>query len=75
MLGVDRPDANRKGGIKQERKFPSKVMVWLGASSKGVAPSVSLNNGTVDHTVHIEKVLPVTLKYGNQVFGIDWAFQ
>jgi hypothetical protein len=34
-----------------------------------------LDEGTVDHAVYIEKVLPVALKYGNQVFGSDWVFQ
>ena len=28
---VDGANANRKGGIKQKRKFPSKVIVWLSA--------------------------------------------
>ncbi|CAF5215756.1 unnamed protein product [Rotaria magnacalcarata] len=50
-------------------------MVWLGACSKGLTPLVILDEGTVDHTVYIEKVLPVALKYGNQFFGSDWVFQ
>ena len=36
---------------------------------------VIFDKGTVDHAVYIEKVLPVALKYGNQVFGSDWVFQ
>ena len=50
-------------------------MVWLGACSKAVMPLVTLNEGTIDHTVCIETVFSVTLKYGNQVFGNDWVFQ
>ena len=46
-------------------------MVWLG----GLTPLVSLDEGTVDYTVYIKKVLPVALKYGNQFFGSDWVFQ
>ena len=65
----------KKGGIKQRRKSPSKVMVWLGACSKSVMPLVILDEATVDHTFYIEKVLPVALKYGNRVFGSDWVFQ
>ncbi|CAF3919686.1 unnamed protein product [Rotaria magnacalcarata] len=42
---------------------------------KGVTPLVILDEGTIDHAVYIEKVLPVALKYGNQVFGSDWVFQ
>ena len=71
MWAVDRADANKKGGIKQRRKFPSKVMIWLCVCSKDVTPLVTLDEGTVDYTVYIEKVLPVALKYGNQVFGSD----
>ena len=63
----------KKGAIKQKRKFPHKVMIWLGACSKGITPLVILDEGTVDHTVYIKKVLPVTLKYGNETFGRDWA--
>ena len=75
MWAVDRADADKKGGIKQRRKCPSKVMVWLDACSKSVMPLVTLDEGTVDHIVYIKKVLPVALKYGNQVFGSDWVFQ
>ena len=75
MGTVDRADVNKKGGIKQKRKFSSKTMVCLGACSKGVTPLVILDEGTVDHTIYIEKVLPVALKYGNEVFCSDWVLQ
>ena len=75
MWAVDRADADKKDGIKQRRKFPWKVMVWLGACFKGITPLVILDEGTVDHTVYIKKVLPVALKYGNETFGRDWVFQ
>ena len=65
----------KKGGIKERRKFPQKVMVWLGACSKGITPLVILDEGKVDHTVYIKKVLPVALKYENETFGLDWVFQ
>ncbi|CAF4756340.1 unnamed protein product, partial [Rotaria socialis] len=75
VWAVDRADADKNGGTQQKRKFPQKVMVCLGACSKGLTPLVILDEGTVDHTVYIEKVLPVALKYGNQFFGSDWVFQ
>ena len=75
VWAVDRADADKKGGIKQRRKFPWKVMVWLGARSKSITPLMILDEGTVDHTVYIKKVLPVALKYGNETFGRDWVFQ
>ena len=71
VWAVDRADADKKGGIKQRRKFPWKVMVWLGACSKGITPLVIPGEGTVDHTVYIKKVLPVALKYENETFSRD----
>jgi hypothetical protein len=38
VWAVDRAD--QKGGIKQKRKLPQKVMVWLGACSKGITPLI-----------------------------------
>ena len=72
---VNRAVADEKAVVKQRRKHPQKVMVWLGACSKGTTPLVILNEGTIDHAVCIEKVLPVALKYGNEVLGSDWIFQ
>lgn len=70
-----RAEANERGGTMEKRKFPQKVMVWLGACSKGITPIVIFDDGTVDHAQYIEKVLPVALEYGNKTFGNDWTFQ
>ncbi|CAF1150751.1 unnamed protein product [Didymodactylos carnosus] len=75
IWAVDRAEADKNGGIKQQQGFPQKVMVWLGVCSKGVTPLVILDTGTVDHVRYIKEVLPVALKYGNKVFGDDWTFQ
>ena len=75
VWAVDRTDANEKGGTQQRRKFPQKVMVWLGACSKGITPLVILDDGTVDRDYYIKKVLSVALKYWNKVFGDEWIFQ
>lgn len=75
IWAVNRVEASKKGGIKRNVKFPQKVMVWLGACSKGVTPLVILDKGTVDHERYIKKVLPVALKYGNKMFGDQWTFQ
>lgn len=64
-----------KGRIKRHKKFPQKVMVWLGVCSKGVSPIVIFEKGTLDHDRYIRQVLPVALRYGNQVFGSQWTFQ
>ncbi|CAF4699035.1 unnamed protein product, partial [Rotaria magnacalcarata] len=39
---ASRDEADEQGGIKIRQKFPEKVMVWLGACSKGVTPLVIL---------------------------------
>ncbi|CAF1949018.1 unnamed protein product [Rotaria magnacalcarata] len=75
IWAVNRAEADAKGGILQKKSFPQKVMVWLGVCSKCVFPLVIFDEGTVDHARYIEEVLPVALKYGNHVFGNDWAFQ
>ncbi len=75
IWAVNRSEADIKGGIRQKRKFPQKVMVWLGVCSKGVSPLVIFENGTVDHDRYIKEVLPVALKFGNNMFGNNWTFQ
>ena len=72
IWAVDCADADKKGGIKERRKFAHKVMVWLCVCSMSITPLVILDEGTVDHTVYIKKVvLPIALKYGNETFGRD----
>jgi transposase len=75
IWAVDREEADAKGGVCQKQKFPQKVMVWLGACSKGLTPLIILDKGTVDHQRYINQVLPVALKYGNKVVGNEWTFQ
>ena len=70
-----REEANRRGGKKQQRKFPQKVMVWLAVYSEDVAPLVLSEKGTLDHHCYIKEVLPVALRYGNSKFGNNWTFQ
>ncbi len=40
IWAANRDEADQKGGIHQKKKFPEKVMVWLGVCSKGVSPLV-----------------------------------
>ena len=75
IWAVNRAEADAKGGIRQKRKFPQKVMVWLGICSKGVSPLVIFENGTVNHDRYIKEVLPVALKFGNDMFGSQWTYQ
>ena len=75
IWAVNRATADTIGGIRRKRKFLQKVMVWLGVCSKGVSPLVIFENGTLDHDRYIKEVLPVALKYGNDMFGDDRTFQ
>jgi transposase len=75
VWAASRTEADEKGGKKQKRKFPQKVMVWLGACSEGLTPLIILDNGTVYHERYIKEVLPVALKYGRNIFGDKWTFQ
>ena len=57
------------------RKFPRKIMVWLGVCSKCVSSLVIFENGTADYDRYIKEVLPVALKYGNGIFENDLTLQ
>ena len=50
-------------------------MVWLDVWSKSLTALVTLDKGTVDHSCYIKNVLPIALKYENEVFGDKWSFQ
>ena len=75
IWAVNRAAADAKGGIRLKRKFSQKVMIWLAIRSKGVSPLVICESDTLDHDRYIKEVLPVVLKYGNNMFGDDWTFQ
>lgn len=74
IWAVNREEADKRGGVQQKRKFPQKVIVWLGACSKGLTPLIILDEGTMDHRRYIDEILPVALKYGNEGFGDNWTF-
>ena len=65
----------QKVAPRELQKFPKNVMVWLGVCSKGVSLFVIFEEGTVDHERYIHEVLPVALKFGNDMFGNNWTFQ
>ena len=61
VWALNRADADEKCDVKHKQKFSQKVMVWLGAWSKGITLLVILDEGTVDHSCCIKNVLPVAL--------------
>ena len=51
-------------------------MLWLGlCSSKSITPLVILDEGTVDHSCYIKSIIPVALKYGDEICSDNWIFQ
>ena len=42
-------------------------MVWLGVCTKDVFPLVIFESDTLDHDRYIKEVLPVALKYSNDM--------
>ena len=50
-------------------------MVWFAVRSKGMLPIVIFGEGTIDHAQYIREVLPVALKYENDILGTYRTFQ
>ena len=61
-----KPD--KRGGVKQKQKFVELVHCVFQRSG-------TLKERSVDHVRYIGNVLPVALKYGNDILGIYWTFQ
>ena len=75
IWAVSRVETDKRGGVKQKQEFSQKVMVWFAVCSKGVSPIVIFDEGTIDHARDIREVLPMALKYGNDILGTYWTFQ
>ena len=71
IWAVNRTATNTKGGLNQKQMFPQNVMVWFGVCSKGVFPLMIFKDGTMDHGRYIKEVLPVALKFGNELIGLS----
>ena len=75
VWAVDRADANKNGGIQRRPKFPQKVMIWLGTRSEGITNiGDRLDEGTVDHTFYVKKLLPVALNMGMKLLVATGSF-
>ena len=61
----------------QKQKFTERNdgVVGCPCSSKDLTPLAILDEGTAGHSCYINNVLPVALKYGNEVSGDKWIFQ
>ena len=65
IWAVNREEANRRDGKKQQGKFAEKVMVWLTVCLEGVVLLVLFEKRTLNHHRYIKEVLPIALRYGN----------
>ena len=75
IWAVSRVEADKRDGVKQKRKFPEKVMVWLAACFKRVSPILIFDEGTIDYAQYIREVLPVTQIWKRHPGKIYWTFQ
>ena len=67
IWAVNRSAADTKGGIREKRNF-----LWFGSEFVlSVSPLVIFEDGTMDHDQYIKKMLPVALKFGNDMFGTE----
>jgi hypothetical protein len=57
--------------IFENRKFPQKVIIWLGERSRTGTPLAILDEETVEHTQYMKEVLPAAIQYGNKVLRDD----
>ena len=72
---VSRKEADKQGGVHQQTKFPTKVLVWLGVCGEGLTPPVIIEDETIDAERYIDEILPIALKSGNKMLGKDWTYQ
>lgn len=75
IWAANRIEANEKDGTKPHQSFLQKVMVWLGACSTGVIPTIIIEEGIMDHKRDIDEVIPISKRYGDDVSGTDWTYQ
>ena len=71
ISAVNRAVPEIEGSVRRKRRFPQKVMVWLGVCSKGASPLVVFECETLNHSRYVRKMFPLVLKYGNDMFGDD----
>lgn len=74
IWAVDRGTADFVGGTHQKTKFPTKVMVWLGASFNGLTRPVIINGG-LNKEAYIRDILPIALEDGKKLLGEQFTFQ
>ena len=72
---VNRSAADTKGGIRKKWSFRKRLWFVSEFVLKVYPPLMIFEDGTMDDDRYIKEVLPVALKFGNDMFGTDWTFQ
>jgi len=76
IYAVNRLEADKQGGTRQESKYPKRIMIWLGACQNGLtAPIIFKPGETLSHKNYIEVVLPHAKSEGERLLGDDFIFQ
>lgn len=75
VWAVSREEADKKGGAVRKNKFPQKVMIWMAACSTGETKLFVVKEKSLEHTLYIQKCLPLAKKLGNKEFRNKWWFQ
>ena len=71
-----RQEANENDGLFKTRKFPFKVIVWVGITNNGKCKCVVLPpKTTYDAKFYCENVLPIVQRDGTKLIGPDFTFQ
>ena len=76
IYAASRDDANSDMGLHQMKKYPFKVMVWLGMTWNGFTSLVVLPpKKSFNSDFYIESVLPIVSSYGTRLIGTNFVFQ
>ena len=76
IYAESREEANNNGGLFPKRKYPYKVMVWVGITYNGPTQVVTLPlNTSFDTEFYTHYVLPVARRDGLKLIGNDFIYQ
>ena len=76
VYAESREDANNNGGLRPTKKYPAKLMVWVGVTFYGITKFVDLPlNTSFDSDFYVSKVLPIARRDGERLIGPDFIFQ
>jgi transposase len=76
VYAKSRQEANQNGGLLPTKKYPKKVMVWVGLAYNGKCKIVVLPpKQTFTANFYVENVLPIVNREGRKLIGDNFTFQ